>query len=378
MERIAIFVFYDSKGIVDNYKLYLLESLKSVVRKIIIVINGEIKKEDTRRMEKFSSDIYYRDNSGYDGGAYKDVFNNILHKEELINYDEIILMNDTFYGPFIDWKYVFQRMGTIECDFWGLTRHYGGGRVLGIGDSVECHIQAYFCVCRKPVFENSCFWKFWERMDYPNSYQKAIEDFEIAFSTYLTLHGFSNGAYSDFLYGADNPKLRGEVIYVSRAYELIKKIDFPILKRKALSFSEVKKCKTILEYIAQNTDYDIDLICQKLRRQCEEKEITPFNPLDIDRFYRQHDRVFIYGAGNYGRSIAEYFEIKGWNYNGFIVTKINLDDEKNVFSINDVHLRSGDGIICAVSEKYIAEVYSILKDKLLCSQILMPQYRKND
>jgi rhamnosyltransferase len=375
MERVAIFVFYDSKGIVDNFKLYLLESLLNVVKKIIIVINGEIKKEEIHKLDKFSSKIYHRDNSGYDGGAYKDVFNNILHKEELINYDEIILMNDTFYGPFIDWKYVFQRMEMIECDFWGLTRHYGGGRVLGIGESIECHIQAYFCVCRKSVFENSCFWKFWERMDYSNSYQKAIEDFEIAFSTYLILHGFSNGAYSDFLYGSDNPKLRGEVIYISKAYELIKEINFPILKRKALSFSEVKKSKKILDYIAQNTDYDIKLIYQKLCRQCEEKEITPFNPLDIDKFYMQHDRVFIYGHGCYGKMIADYFEIKGWKYNGFIVTKVNLDDDKNVVSINDVHLGKSDGIILAVSEKYFDEIYNILIAKCSESQLFLPTYR---
>ena len=99
MKRLGVFVFYDASGIVDPYVEYLLESMKNIIQKLIIIINGEIKDEEYNKLKKYSQDIFIRKNYGYDAGAYKDVFMQFLTRKEQIKWDEIILFNDTFYGP---------------------------------------------------------------------------------------------------------------------------------------------------------------------------------------------------------------------------------------------------------------------------------------
>ncbi len=69
MKRIGIFLFYDSKGIIDEYKVYLLDSLKQMLADLIIVVNGKICDDGLAVLRRFSEDIYIRDNIGFDGGV---------------------------------------------------------------------------------------------------------------------------------------------------------------------------------------------------------------------------------------------------------------------------------------------------------------------
>lgn len=74
MKRIGIFLFYDAKGIVDEYKVYLLYSLKTVLSDLIIVVNGRICDDGLAVLRRFSEDIYIRDNIGFDGGVQRGTY----------------------------------------------------------------------------------------------------------------------------------------------------------------------------------------------------------------------------------------------------------------------------------------------------------------
>lgn len=69
MKRIGIFLFYDSKGIIDEYKIFLLNSLKTVLSHLIIVVNGMICGDGLAVLKRFTNDIMIRDNVGFDGGG---------------------------------------------------------------------------------------------------------------------------------------------------------------------------------------------------------------------------------------------------------------------------------------------------------------------
>lgn len=51
-----------------------------------------------------------RENAGYDAGAYKFAIFKYLKIEEIRQYEELILCNDTFIGPFVPLKDIFDTM----------------------------------------------------------------------------------------------------------------------------------------------------------------------------------------------------------------------------------------------------------------------------
>lgn len=109
MKRLGIFVFYDKDGIVDNYIDYLLEDLSKSLSDLIIVVNGILNDNGKKIFLRYTDRIVIRKNIGFDAGAYVDILLNYIGQENLKKWDELILCNDTFYGPFIPFSDIFAR-----------------------------------------------------------------------------------------------------------------------------------------------------------------------------------------------------------------------------------------------------------------------------
>ena len=151
MKRLLIFSFYDKDGIVDQYILFLLRGLKQVVNELIVVINGMLKDEEEKKIVTLTNHILKRKNVGYDAGAYADVILNFLGKEELKKWDELVLCNDTFYGPFVPFEYIFNKMNLGKVDFWGLNY---------VENNITNHIQSYFLVFKKRIIESGLLFDY--------------------------------------------------------------------------------------------------------------------------------------------------------------------------------------------------------------------------
>lgn len=371
VNRMGVFIFYDASGIVDRYVDVLLDSMRTVLRKLVIIVNGGIRDKEYHKLVKYSQDIFVRKNVGFDAGGYKDAFTEFLTPEELTSYDEIVLFNDTFYGPLYPWIDVFNIMEKEKIDFWGLSRHPGGKLQGGI---VAQHIQSFFLVCRKALFESKNWTEFWNGLEYPKNVWEAISNFEVRFSEYFTQNGFVCKAFTDlkcasFEYDT-NP-------YLDYGYELIKFARFPIIKKKMFSLRYLLDAKQSLDYIADKTNYDINLIYLNLKRLRGEGVIDildPFNEAELDKFYNKHKNIFIYGHGYYGRGIEMYFRYKGWKHRGFLVTKKNETDNK-VFAYDEIEFYEDDGVILALGKKALGEVYPIISRHLKISQLLRPVFK---
>lgn len=371
INRMGVFIFYDVSGVVDQYVNVLLDSMHTILQKLVIIVNGRIRDEEYPKLEKYSQDIFIRENVGFDAGGYKDAFTEFLSPQELMHYDEIVLFNDTFYGPLYSWIDVFNIMEKEQIDFWGLSRHPGGETQ---GEIIVQHIQSFFLVCRKSLFESENWKKFWNCLEYPENVREAISNFEIRFSEYFTQNGFECKAFTDlqsisFEYDT-NP-------YLKYSYELIKYARFPIIKKKVFSLRYFLGAKQSLDYIADETNYDVNLIYLNLKRLRGEGVINifdPFNEAELNKFYNRHKNIFIYGHGYYGQGIEMYFRYKNWKYRGFLVTQKNENDD-NVYAYDEIELYEDDGVILALGKKALEEVYPIISRHLKISQLLMPEFR---
>lgn len=265
-KRISIFVIYDQDGIVDEYIFFLLSELVKISERIIIVVNGLILEEYKARLAVYSDEIIVRENKGFDGAAYKQILTSYLKESELNVYDELILLNDTFFGPFYPFQTIFDRMDQRECDVWGLSNHYES--IQWCGTSPE-HLQSYFLVFKNQVVRHPAFRKFWNQLKCAESFADAVMGFEVGFSEMAKAAGFKLAAYCELEeYRSDNIGLNYNYSLFSCG-DMITRHQFPILKKKSLLHCKDYNynAKLAMDYIGNHTNYDVSLIWDYLLRK---------------------------------------------------------------------------------------------------------------
>lgn len=264
MRRLGIFVFYDKDGIVDRYILYLLQGMLKQINQLIIVCNGMVNPEGLRKLEEVSNQIYIRDNLGYDVAAFREALTHYVGWDKLAEYDEIVLWNDTFFGPIYPFKEMFDTMESEKLDFWGMTE-----------GTIDCvpypHIQSYFMVFAKSVFTNIEFQRYWEEMDTSSwSYMDVVLKHEVEFTHFLEKAGF---IWDVYIHGEDygNKIEKVYIKYLFTPYSLVYKERYPVVKRKAFVYPELMSAPygeliKLMRFLKDSGLYDVDMILENIIR----------------------------------------------------------------------------------------------------------------
>ena len=106
INRAAVFVHYDKQNIVDDYVIYYLKELKIVTNTIIFVSTSDLANKERKKLEKYCDKIIIRENVGYDFYSWK-IGLKILGTLNI--FDEIILCNDSVYGPLVKFQTIFDK-----------------------------------------------------------------------------------------------------------------------------------------------------------------------------------------------------------------------------------------------------------------------------
>lgn len=372
VKRLGIFTFYDAMGLVDEYVEVLLRWVEEALDRLVIIVNGQITQTSYQQLEKYAEQIFIRNNIGYDAGAYKDALLHYIPEAEWKNYDEIVCFNDTFFGPLNSKQNLWKIFEHVNADFWGISRHPCGK--IWEGRYVPSHIQAYFIVFRKSLFGDKSFIDFWDRLSYPKTYDEAIWNFEIGLTSFFEEKGFKGVSLMDLR--SENCKMEDtENPYMYHSYRLIKYMDVPFLKKKCFQFESMGYIDSInaLEYIDRELDYDSKVIWANIYRLCKNKLFhTLFDYNKLELFYYSHARIFLYGAGSYGKKLERYFKYREWRFENFIVSE-DIGEAENCKLYKDVKFEKTDGIILALGQKNVRKVYESIKQDLSDEQIFLPE-----
>lgn len=363
MKRLCIYITYDPENIVDKYIGYMLQELHKVVAHLVVVCNYESIVRGMDHICPYADQIFYRENTGFDAGAYKDALCQYIGWKTVCGYDELLLVNDSFYGPFYTLGNLFEQMEKTGADYWGMTRC--PETELADGFTYQSHIQSYFFAFGKKVLQCMGFRDFWENMAYPASFMQAIIQYEIGINKFLHEAGFVGTAVMDL--GSVRWNLRkNENPHMLYPLELIRDAGVPFLKRKSLILANrgFADAMGALKFIQNECGYDVSLIEEHLRRTGGDISI-----MGLDQFYAGHSRVFIYGAGFYGRQIAAYFEYKGWCFESFLVTN-KEERSENCIPFDEADITANDGIVIAVGhKKMFLEIFRLVKTRCDKGQI---------
>lgn len=371
MKRLAVFVFYDTEGIVDSYISELLSGIRPYIDRLVAVCNSSISSGE-KNIRAYADEIVNRPNDGYDGGAYKDVIKRLIEAEILSEYDQLILFNDTIYGFFYPLSEMFEMIvSQREVDMWGMTEHSGIGEHKG--KPLLWHLQGYFLVINKRLLQSRDFADFWEGLNYPGTYTEAIFDFEIGISQYFLKKGYTlKSIYAPEKIDVPKDNNYGN-LYFSHAYELVIGARCPVLKVKSI---ENMSGMRALKYLEKNYAYDSSNVWEHYRRRIRNKTVGN-DSYDIEAlwdFCRKHNRIYIYGNGDIGKRLNECILEKGYLVTGFIVTKKDksYNAESKVYEFEEVQIDEECGIIMGMKQQYREEVMENVLKKIERVQLFLP------
>lgn len=190
MRRAAIYLFFDPSGIVDDYILNKLSALRADVDHILVVSNSPFGDEARSRIESVADAVFERENVGFDVWAYKEALE-VLGKDFLSGFDELILLNYTFFGPVGSFSPMLEEMAAQpEIDFWGITDHEAAVHPAAPDHPLPQHIQSHWIAVRRSMFTSEAWSAYWRDMPMIESYIDSIVRHEGRFTQHFRDAGF--------------------------------------------------------------------------------------------------------------------------------------------------------------------------------------------
>lgn len=275
MRRAGIFAFFDDEGHVHEYVEYLLDDLIQNLDMLIIICNGCLSDEGRQVLSKYTQELYVRPDTGFDIAGYKSGILR-LGLKELEKYDELVLLNDSFFGPLYPFKEVFDEMASRpEVDFWGLSAHGAVPNIPNVSSPYDHryrYLQTYFVAFRKRLMASQEFQSFWDTLPEYKNFSEAAANFGPAFTKRFEDAGFRVGVYSDTADLESQDITKNISNHTFNIYEMVANRRFPVLKRKAfitrksetLRYNYGNDLKKAMEYVERETDYDTSLIYKYL------------------------------------------------------------------------------------------------------------------
>jgi lipopolysaccharide biosynthesis protein len=179
--RAIVFAHHDPSGGVDPHVIHAITAYRRFADRLVLVSNGGGRLPPT--IAPLVDTYRARPNVGYDFGAWRDGIDTLPRGE----FDEVICVNDSVYGPLFDLEPAFHDRRTAAADLWGMVV----SNQPTARDSPRIrHLQSWFFGMRRPFLESACYDAFWSGIVPLESKREIVERYEIGLSRQATEAGF--------------------------------------------------------------------------------------------------------------------------------------------------------------------------------------------
>ena len=249
--RTAIVATYSSDGTVSDSLLYLLKGVKEVADNIVLIGDCPIIPDELDKLDGLVCYAEYERRGRYDFGSYKQGL--IVARElgllDAKNVDELIMMNDSCYGPVYPFKESFEFMKShIIYDFWGYNCNKSAG---------TWYLCSFFYVFNRKIIDSRLLDEFFCRVRGPVTRGVAVEQFEIELSRVLTSQKMKGRSLIGW-----NPHAK----YNHRNILIgLTRYRIPLIKKKSISGEAMDNISTALQIIKRDNPELYSLIDTKQR-----------------------------------------------------------------------------------------------------------------
>jgi len=246
-DKVCLFSHFDAENKIKEYIIYYLKELSKVSDIIFISTAEGVTQEALKQIEPYCKDIIVKKNIGYDFGAWKSGLDYL--GDDLNTYEQLILCNDSVFGPFHPLKSIFDKMSAYDA--WSMSDNH----------EIEYHLQSYFMVYNKKAFNSNLFEDFWNDFKIYTNKQILIETNEIGFSNSLFHSDLSCGAF----YSVKERNYVNVLQYYWK--ELIAEHQFPFIKKEVLTTNPLQLDTSNWEEVIRSVStYNTNLIKNILKQ----------------------------------------------------------------------------------------------------------------
>lgn len=270
-KRLVVYVVYDRRGGVEEFVRYALQGMRGDAAHILAVVNGSLDADGRRLLESVADEVLVRPNSGFDIWAHKDALDHL--GDRIAEFDEVLLTNDTWFGPVRPYGPVFERMNELDVHFWGMTDHEWEplNKFTNEGE-LPYHLQSFWIAVRKEMFLSPEWGAYWRDLPEMPSYFDAVLKHEIQFTKHFADQGYTHAvAFASADYPTEHPALFNADLLLADGCPLIKRRPFfhypPFLDRHAVIGR--RTAKQIVDY-----GYPIELMWSNLARNVQPKTLN--------------------------------------------------------------------------------------------------------
>lgn len=366
-KTLVIVSAYDRDGVIDDYLIFYLTSLRQIANRLIVAVNGKLTEVGEERLMAVADGICRRPNTGFDFGAYKDVLENYLKPGELEQYQRMILCNDTCYGPFVPFTEIAARMEEREAEFWSINY---------IEDPLLPHFQSYFMAASgRGIHLVRDFLLQEVDSDIRNPIQACGYEHGLSESI------LSSGIKTDY-YTSHVNEYHDLDIFEAPDYAM-ELLGLPLLKRRAFSdeLSVRDNCRRALCMIAEQGVYPMSYILDNVSRiyradfsEALQKQYTTeisyfeknyTSREDVIAFCRKHKRVYLYGNGYMSVLFMARFQRYINEFGGYVVSDEYFEGvgqkEGRIYKLSQIDADAP--LIVTMTEKVAVQIVDKVKDR---------------
>ena len=176
-QRVCLFSHYDKHSQLDDHVIHYMRSLKEVGLSVVLISsNMDLSKESLGIAKTMCSAVILRENRGWDFAGWA---LGITTLNGMYNASEIVIANDSVYGPMHPISEMFDFMNERPCDLWSVTESF----------EIDWHLQSYFLVFKRSAIASDCFRRFWENVRILRTKHGVIIHYEIKLARFFCLTG---------------------------------------------------------------------------------------------------------------------------------------------------------------------------------------------
>lgn len=235
--RTAVVASYFGRGELPDALLYLLRGLREVVDNVVYVADCPVFAGEVEKLRGLVTVAKFERHGQYDFGSYRRGVE-IARAEGLLDpalAEDLVVVNDSSYGPVYPFAESFAEMEKRGCDFWGYTGYNAFGNI---------HISSYFYYFRRRVVESGAIDDFLSGVTGSFERDKVIIKFELKMTAFLARRGFKWDTYVPFGYLHSSP--------TKHPYSICRNFRMPLLKVKAVNGDSYESIARTLRLVARD------------------------------------------------------------------------------------------------------------------------------
>ncbi len=244
---LCVFSHFDVDNKIQDYVIHYLKSLSKFADIVFVSTCEKMKEKEIEKIKLYCNQIIIKKNIGYDFGAWKTGMD--LSDNNLQDYENLILCNDSVYGPFYNINETILS-AMKNNDMFSMTDSHEN----------QHHLQSYFMIYNRKAFTHPVFTDFWGNLKTYNNKRKLVIENEIKYHNRLIKSDLS----TEVLCPA---KEAGNLNQLHFCWdELIINRKFPFIKIELLKDNPRNMDIKNWEKIINETGYDSKLIENHLKR----------------------------------------------------------------------------------------------------------------